>query len=163
MDKGKEDIINDHLVFAEKIDKFFTALQRQHEEKIQMMMDQYNELMAAFRSRSSKSEGLSIIRQLQEENIEREEEIKRIGESSKNFLPEMHKRETQSYTKGFTSQTSLGAAANLTLQTEKGKVTFCLRKVLIYFNLEKPKSIGCSYHHNFKLNLATNFSHSVYT
>jgi len=112
-DKGREEIITDHLQFADKVDKFVFGLQRQHEDKLQMMMDQYNALIA------TKTQDLDIIRALQEENMEREEELRRITNGSKDYLPDVvTKRETQSYTKGFSSQASLGSAS-LSIQTEK--------------------------------------------
>jgi len=123
-EKGKDQIIKDHLAYTEKMDKLVAELKKDHEEKISTLTKQLNDMIAAFNSRPSKDEDVTYIRQLQEENFEKEEEIRRLLDSPKVYLPEVPpRRENHSFTKGFNSSVHLNNTSSLATYENKARKT----------------------------------------
>jgi len=97
------------------MEKLLADLKKEHEEKIKVLTNQLNEVVAAFNARPSKDEDVTYIRQLQEENFEKEEEIRKLMDGGRVYLPEMPPRkENQSFTKGFNSSTHLNTSSVVT-------------------------------------------------
>jgi len=68
MDKDKEEIIKDHLKYSQKVDEVIATMRKQHEERVTILEQRYNDLMQAFEDRPSRPEDLDLIRRLQEDD-----------------------------------------------------------------------------------------------
>jgi len=107
-DKDKDEIIKDHIKYAQRMNDMMSNLRHQHEAKIGILEDKYSELMRAFEDRPSRPEDLDLIRQLQEED---ERKKSNMNNDSVKFTTIKH---NITYQKISNSQPHLGAANNTT-------------------------------------------------
>ena len=93
-DKDKNEILKAHLEYAKTVEKKFQELKNESEEQIQMLTERYNELVEAFEVKPARSEeDIVLIRQLTEENMNKEEVIKRMNDRFRSSFDNQVKKE----------------------------------------------------------------------
>ena len=114
--------MREHLAYAKKTEKLVESLKKQHEEKVQLLFEKYNELYKAYENRPSRPEDIVLINQLQDESLERESGMRRLSVGSKVF-PETTKKDN--FVKVFSSQSinaSIVNGSTMLSSIDKGRV-----------------------------------------
>ena len=107
MKKEKDDYLKEHMEYMRKMKEEFEAIKNLNEQKAQSFVTQYNELYSAFEMRPSRPEDLELIQRLQEDNIFKDEELKKAIENLKVFKLELFNRE-ENYNKMFNAAPMVG-------------------------------------------------------
>lgn len=94
--KLKEDAENNlkqQMEFVEKMKLEFDEIRRIHDQEKENLEIKYNELNQLFEQRPSRPEDLELIQQLQQDNVIKEEELRKAVENLKFFKLELLNRE----------------------------------------------------------------------
>ena len=114
--------MREHLAYAKKTEKLIETLKKQHEEKVQLLFEKYNELYKAYENRPSRPEDIALINQFQDEYLERESSMSKFSVVSKVF-PESTKKDN--FVKVFSSQSinaSIVNGSTMLSSIDKGRV-----------------------------------------
>ena len=107
MKNEKDNLIKEHLEFAEKMKEEMATIRQLGEQKALSLLEKYNELNELFEQRPSRPEDLELIQQLQQDNLFKDEELKKAIEALKVYKLELINRE-ENYNKMFNSQPIVG-------------------------------------------------------
>ena len=107
LQKEKDDFLKQHLEYVKKIQEEFEAIKQLNQEKIQTLVQNYNDLYQAFEMRPSRAEDLDLILKLKNDNVEKTEELRKALENLKVFKLELFNRE-ENYNKMFNAAPMIG-------------------------------------------------------
>ena len=118
-----ENSLRRQMEFIERMKKEFEETKKLHNDEKSILETKYNEMAELFEQRPSRPEDLELIQRLQEDNVIKEEELRKAVENLKFFKLELLNRE-DSYNKVFGANPTVGLLNPLEKVT-KNVVSFC--------------------------------------
>ena len=102
-----ENTLKRQMEFIERMKKEFDETKKLHSDEKAILETKYNEMAELFEQRPSRPEDLELIQKLQEDNILKEEELRKAVENLKFFKLELLNRE-DNYNKVFGANPTIG-------------------------------------------------------
>jgi hypothetical protein len=134
-----ESLINEHLNETELIQGEFARVQELMEEKYKQLEARFSELQDLYDNRPSRPEDLEMLRQMQEQLIQKDNLLKKAAEDMKFYKLELVNRE-ENFNKIFGANPQVGVINPL--QGKVSQITLYLAKSTTYKKHGRQRSNG---------------------